>query len=110
MVTALPPLIGPELGRTEVTAGCARGCPANVMFCCTSSPLVSPYATTHEYPAFIWVWVGGHGNFVASVEALPPVESVPVVGGPIVPVVTLNVVFAGKAPPEVVVTSLLVGT
>ena len=51
-------------------------------------------AIKHETPAACCAVVGGQGNLAASVAASPPVESVPVAGGPTVPVVTVNEVAA----------------
>jgi hypothetical protein len=49
-----------------------------------------PKAMTQLAPALSWAVVGGHGKSAASVAAEPPPESVPVVGGPTVPVATVN--------------------
>jgi hypothetical protein len=72
------------------------------------SPAWSPNAMTQESPAVTCAAVGGHGYAAASVAALPPPESVPLVGGPTVPSMMVKLVV-GRLPLEVVVTSLLRG-
>src|ERR1700761_1633477 len=70
-------------------AGATQG-PANVMFCVPTLPAASPKVRKHESPAACWAVVGGQGYLAASVAASPPVESVPVAGGPTVPVATVK--------------------
>jgi hypothetical protein len=60
------------------------------MFSVPTLPEASPNERKHESPAACWAVVGGHGYLAASVAALPPVESVPVPGGPTVPVATVK--------------------
>jgi len=70
---------------------------AKDMFCETSSLLASPKVISQLSPAAICAAVGGQGYFAASVAALPLELSVPVPGGPTVPVWTTKVVV-GRAP------------
>jgi hypothetical protein len=72
-------------------------CPEKVIFTITSSPDSSPKVMLHVSPAAIWAAVGGHGYLAASVVASPPALSLPVDGGPIVPVWTVKEV-AGRLP------------
>src|SRR5580698_9048495 len=75
------------------------------MFAIACVPVASPNAMRHVSPAACWAVVGGQGYLAASVAASPPVESVPVAGGPTVPVVTVNAV-GPKLPLALVATTV----
>jgi hypothetical protein len=97
MFTDVPPVMGPAFGEIELTTDCGEACPAMEMFAVAFEPPEVPYPIVHESPALIWACVGGHGYFAASVAAFPPLESVPVAGGPSTPVLIVNGV-GGRLP------------
>ena len=70
-------------------------------------PSEVPNWITHESPALTWAAVGGQGYRAASAAASLPALSVPVAGGPTVPVATVKLVE--RVPVAVVVFSVRKG-
>lgn len=74
------------LGVGVVGAAGAGAALAKVIAFDNCGPLAVPKEIVQVTPAAIWAAVGGQGNLAASLAALAPALSVPLVGGPTVPV------------------------